>query len=63
MLALGISGHLGETGFDFLETGPPPLNLPPADDARFRTGRSNVDLQSKVTERLSARGEFFLGAN
>ena len=32
---LGISGHIGETGFDFVNSGPPPLNLPPEDDARL----------------------------
>jgi hypothetical protein len=60
---LGISGHIGETGFDFLSSSPPPLNLPPEDDARFLTWSFNVDAQASITERLGFQGEYFLGAN
>ncbi len=62
-IEFGVSGHIGETGFDFLTTGPPPRNLPPADDQRFRTWSFNVDMRVPVTERLSMKGEFFTGEN
>ena len=60
---LGVSGHIGETGFDFTTAGPPPLNLPPEDDARFRTWSFNVDLHMPITERFGIQGEYFTGAN
>ncbi|MDZ7620873.1 MAG: hypothetical protein U1E05_28040 [Patescibacteria group bacterium] len=31
---LGVSGHIGETGFDFLTTSPAPVYLPPENDVR-----------------------------
>ena len=61
-VTVGISGHVGETGFDFLTTGPPPLDLPPEDDARFKTWSWNVDVQVQMG-RLMIQGEFFRGAN
>jgi hypothetical protein len=60
---LGCSAHLGETGFDFVSTGPPPLNLPPEDDARFKTWSFNVDLQLRLTRNCGLRAEFFQGSN
>ncbi len=60
---LGFSGHIGETGFDFLTTGPPPLNLPPVDDARFKTWSFNTDLRLPLNERWGVNAEFFTGAN
>ncbi len=60
---LGLSGHIGETGFDFLAAGQPPLNLPPQDDARFTTWSFNMDLRAPITERFGFQGEFFTGAN
>ena len=36
-ITLGVSGHIGETGFDFLAPGPPPRSLPAADDVRFKS--------------------------
>ncbi len=60
---IGISGHIGETGFDFLETGPPPLNLPPEHNARFRTWSFNVDMRYPIGDRFGLQGEFFTGAN
>lgn len=62
-LVVGISAHYGETGFDFLETSPPPLNLPPQDDARFETWSVNLDLEIPLSAGLDLRGEFFHGAN
>jgi hypothetical protein len=60
---IGLSGHIGETGFDFLRSGPPPLELPPEDDARFETWSYNVDIAVPVTDRLNLQGEFFHGEN
>jgi len=58
---LGISGHIGETGFDFLDTGPPPLGLPPVDDARFETWSYNVDLSTPIGQYVHLQAEFFRG--
>jgi hypothetical protein len=62
-ITLGFSGHIGETGFDFLTAGPPPLSLPPRDDARFKTWSFNVDLNMPIGQRTGFQGEFFTGAN
>jgi len=62
-IVLGVSGHIGETGFDFLSTGPPPYNLPPEDDARFKTWSINADLELPLTDDLMFRCEFFHGVN
>jgi hypothetical protein len=62
-LVFGVSGHVGETGFDFLTDGPPPLNLPPQDDARFFTWSFNVDVYAPLTQCMGLQGEFFTGAN
>ena len=60
---LGVSGHIGETGFDFLSTGPPPLSLPPEDDVRLETWSYNIDLSVPVTKRTHLQVEFFRGRN
>ncbi len=60
---LGFSGHFGETGFDFRNPGPPPLNLPPLDDARFHTWSFNVDLAIPLGQRAHVQAEFFHGQN
>lgn len=60
---LGVSGHIGETGFDFLSVGPPPLSLPPVDDARFETWSYNIDLSMPVGKRMHFQAEFFQGRN
>ncbi len=62
-IELGFSGHVGETGFDFLVAGPPPLSLQPQDDARFKTWSFNVDLQVPFGPWMGFQGEFFTGAN
>ena len=60
---IGLSGHVGETGFDFLTPGPPPLLLPPVDDARFTSWSVNVDVRVPLSEKSGVQGEFFSGAN
>lgn len=62
-VTFGVSGHIGETGFDFLTAGPPPLSLPPADDTRFRTWSLNADWRAPLTPNMGVQGEFFTGAN
>ena len=62
-IKFGVSGHIGQTGFDFLLPGPPPQMFPPEDDARFRTWSFNTDLWVPLTERTGVQGEFFMGAN
>ncbi len=62
-ITVGVSGHIGQTGFDFNTTSPGPEQLPPEDDARFQTWSFNVDVKLPVTERLAFQGEFFTGAN
>jgi hypothetical protein len=60
---LGVSGHIGQVGFDFLDVSPPPLNLPPENDARFGTWSFNVDLRVPVCHCFGFQGEFFTGSN
>ncbi len=54
---VGVSGHIGETGFDFLDVDPP------QHDRRFRTWSVGADVQMPLTERLALKGEFFTGEN
>jgi len=60
---LGFSGHIGETGFDFVSAGPPPLSLPPEENARFETWSVNMDLSMPIGERATLQAEFFHGRN
>ena len=62
-LNVGISGHVGETGFDFLTAGPPPGLLAAVDDARFITWSCNLDFQVTIDDLWRVRGDFFHGAN
>jgi hypothetical protein len=57
-IEFGLSGHIGETGFDFLSAAPPVQ-----DDRRFRTWSANVDMRVPLTDRLIAKGELFMGEN
>jgi hypothetical protein len=59
----GVSGHYGETGFDFTTVSPGPLRLPPEDDARFKEWSINGDFTMPLTDRLGVHGEMFRGAN
>ncbi len=56
-IEVGVSGHVGETGFDFLDV------HPPEHDRRFRTWSFNVDVQVPINERLAVKGEAFTGEN
>lgn len=60
---LGVSGHVGEVGFNFTQPGPPPLSLPPADHVRLPTWSFNVDARVPLNERCGVQGELFMGAN
>ncbi|MCA9264313.1 MAG: hypothetical protein KDA60_10715 [Planctomycetales bacterium] len=62
-LAFGVSGHIGETGFDFTRTGPGPAMLPPERNARFQSWSANADWSLPMSERFGIHGEFFTGEN
>lgn len=62
-ITMGVSGHIGETEYDFRAAGPPPLSLPPQDDRRFRTWSLNADFRAPITDRFGVQGEFFMGEN
>jgi hypothetical protein len=66
-LTIGVSGHIGEQGFDFPRI-PDPNNsqltlLPAEDDARIETWSLNVDARWPITSRMGIQGEFFTGRN
>lgn len=52
-IEFGVSGHIGETGFD----------LPGLDDYRVKTWSLNTDIQVPITCHLKFQGEFFHGSN
>jgi len=58
-LTIGMSGHVGEQGFDFAAAG----GLPADDDDRIETWSFNVDFRWPITSQLGIQGEFFTGAN
>ncbi len=63
---VGVSGHVGEQGFDFLDTISAdlnPLGFPEEDDVRILTWSMNMDLLVPLSERLTFKGEYFNGAN
>ncbi len=60
---VGVSGHIGETGFDFRSTGPAPFYLPPENDVRIQTWSANIDMRVPLTERFGVKGECFTGSN
>jgi len=57
-MELGVSGHVGQTGYDF-----GPLAPPIADDVRLLTWSFNVDAMVPITPCLRFQGEFFTGDN
>ncbi|WP_200836769.1 hypothetical protein [Rubripirellula obstinata] len=62
-MAFGLSGHIGETGFDFLGGHPANPNLAAEDDVRIRTWSANVDARIPISKRHSLQGEVFTGTN
>ncbi|EMI42083.1 putative secreted protein [Rhodopirellula sp. SWK7] len=62
-MAIGTSGHIGDTGFDFSGGHPANPALAAEDDVRIRTWSANMDAVMPLTERLSCQGEFFMGSN
>ncbi len=58
-VTIGLSGHIGETGFDLGDD----IFFPAKDDARFQTWSFNIDAKVPITDRLGLHGEFFTGAN
>ena len=62
-IVFGVSGHIGEQGFDFLDRSLDgvPYNVPPADDVRIRTWSFNVDARIPFTSNFGVQGEFFTG--
>jgi len=62
-MTLGMSGHIGETGFDFSQGHPANPALGPEDDVRLETWSYNFDAKIPLTEKLSLQGEFFQGTN
>lgn len=60
---LGVSGHVGESGFDFTTGHPSNPALGPEDDARFFAWSFHADGRIDVTKRLRMQCEFFMGSN
>jgi hypothetical protein len=58
-ITIGMSGHAGETGFDFGSD----IFFPAEDDARFLTWSFNIDAKVPITDRFGLHGEFFTGSN
>lgn len=62
-MTLGLSGHIGQTGFDFAGGHPANPALLPEDDVRLETWSLNADARIPLTQRWSVQGEFFTGTN
>lgn len=62
-LQIGLSGHIGETGFDFTEGHPANPALGPEDDVRLTTWSANAEIVVPLSERWSVQGECFTGSN
>ncbi len=61
-VTLGLSGHIGETGFDFTGTGPPPRSLPPADERAFQRPGPTTSTWRHRSANGPTSGRFFRGA-
>lgn len=68
-VTMGISGHIGEQGFDFPKVvekdaqGNETVLDPGIDDDHIPTWSFNVDCRVPVTDRFGIQGEFFTGEN
>jgi hypothetical protein len=61
-IAFGVSGHIGEQGFDFLNRSLDGIPYQvPADDVRILTWSFNVDARIPFTSSFGVQGEFFTG--
>jgi len=58
-IVVGMSGHIGNQGFDMYNAGGHRL----ADDVRVRTWSVNADFDVPITNRFGVRGEFQTGEN
>jgi hypothetical protein len=58
-IEVGVSGHIGEIGFDLFDAGGAIL----VDDVRRRTWSINADFSVPITDRFGVKGEFFTGEN
>ncbi len=55
-ITFGVSGHIGEQGFDF-------AGMPAMDDVRRRTWSINADVKIPIADWWGFQGEFFTGEN
>ena len=55
-IVAGVSGHIGEVGFDQFNAG-----VLVADDVRRRTWSLNLDLHMPITDRFGFKGELYTG--
>jgi len=61
-IAFGVSGHIGQQGFDFLNRSLDGMPYQvPADDVRILTWSFNVDARIPFTSNFGVQGEFFTG--
>ncbi|MCU0873907.1 MAG: hypothetical protein MUE50_16340 [Pirellulaceae bacterium] len=60
-IAFGVSGHIGQQGFDYRPLDGNPF--PPEDDVRIPTWSFNIDARVPVSDRFGVQGEFFTGQN
>ncbi|MCY2996391.1 MAG: hypothetical protein NTY19_52370 [Planctomycetota bacterium] len=56
----GISGHIGEQGFDYRAGNPYPFV---GENVRISTWSFNADLRIPINDRFGVQGEFFTGSN
>ena len=61
--AFGVSGHVGETGFDFASSDFSNPALGPEDDARYFGWSFNTDARIVLNDQLRLQSEFFMGSN
>jgi hypothetical protein len=57
-ITFGVSGHIGETQFDYA-----PVGGPSAKDVRRTTWSLNADFRAPINERMGFQAEWFTGSN